>query len=318
MSMNLPSLRLRFLAALVALPLLAAAPADTPASFPTPEAAVDALVAAARTTEPGAFVKLFGRHGVSVVSSGDRAADDAARARFVAEYEAKHALEGSGDSMTLAIGADDWPFPIPLHHGAAGWYFDVAAGEDEILNRRVGANELYVQQVMLAYVDAQYEYARSGHDGSKLRAYAQKLISAPGKHDGLWWPDAEDEPPSQLGGLVAEAQAAGYHPVQGSPEPFHGYFFHILTGQGPHAPGGAYDYVQKGAMIGGFGLVAWPAKWGNSGVMTFIVNQDGEVYEKNLGPEGAAIARAMTRFDPDESWTKLGAPAPVAGLAQAP
>jgi hypothetical protein len=306
----------RIAAVLLILPLLAAAPIAAPERFPTPEAAVDALVTAVRTDDTARLKSLFTEAGLQDVSSGDPVANKAAEAKFLSSYDAKHAIDTKGDAATLSIGADDWPFPIPLARGAAGWSFDVAAGREEILDRRIGANELYVQQVILAYVDAQNEYAQGLHDGAKLHVYAQHILSAAGKHDGLYWPTADDEPPSPLGALIAEARAGGYRPGETlEPEPFHGYYFHVLKAQGPHATGGAYDYVVNGQMIGGFGLVAWPARWGNSGVMTFIVNQDGEIYAKDLGAKTPVVAKAMTRFDPDPSWQKVGAPAPIEGEA---
>ncbi len=307
-------LRFRLGVALVALPLLAAAPVATQDHFASPDAAIEALVAAVHSDDPTKLVALFGKTGMQVVSSGDPVANQTAREKFIAAYDTKHAIDVKGDEATLSIGAGDWPFPIPLKHAPQGWSFDVAAGEDEILDRRIGANELYTQQVMLAYVDAQNEYAQGLHDGHKVHVYAQRILSTPGKQDGLYWPTEEGQPQSPLGPLIAEAHTAGYHPGEtAGPAPYHGYFFHVLKAQGPHAPGGAYDYVVNGLMLGGFGLVAWPARWGNSGVMTFIINQDGEIYQKDLGPTTAGIAKAMTRFDPDNTWQKVGAPAPIAG-----
>jgi hypothetical protein len=303
--------------AVLALPLLAAAPADTQQHFATPEDAVTALVAAVHGDDPGQLTALFGPDGVAVISTGDPVENQNNRDRFVAAYDTKHSIDTSGETATLSIGTDDWPFPIPLKHTPEGWFFDVAAGEQEILDRRIGANELYAEQVVLAYVDAQNEYAQTLHDGNRLHVYAQHLLSSPGKQDGLYWPTASGETPSPLGPLIAEARASGYHPGEGAAQaPYHGYLYKILTGQGPHAPGGAYGYVVNGQMLGGFGLVAWPARWGNSGVMTFIVNQDGEIYAKDLGPGTAGIAAAMTRFDPDRSWQKVGAPAPIVGEAE--
>ena len=304
-------------AIVLALPLLAAAPqGDIPEHFASPDAATDSLVAAVRAHDVTQLRNLFGEAGLRDVSAGDPVANAAQREKFIAAYDAKHAIDAKGDTATLSIGADDWPFPIPLKHAAQGWSFDVAAGREEILDRRIGANELYTQQVMLAYVDAQNEYFESLHDGGKVHVYAQHLLSSPGKQDGLYWPTEEGQPQSPLGAFIAEARAAGYHPGENvEPQPFHGYYFHILAGQGPHASGGAYDYVANGLMLGGFGLVAWPAHWGNTGVMTFIVNQDGEIYEKDLGPTTAAIAKGITRFDPDTTWQKVGAPAPIAGEA---
>jgi hypothetical protein len=208
--------------------------------------------------------------------------------------------------LTLVIGKDDWPFPIPLKKVDDRWRFDTAAGKEEILNRRIGQNELSTIQTMLAYVDAQGDYAQLKRQQSGTAEYAQRILSSPGKKDGLYWPTAAGEPTSPFGPLVAAARTAGYRraaKAQG-PTPYHGYFFKVLTGQGPNAPGGAADYIVKGRMIGGFGLVAWPARFDDSGIMTFIVNHDGVVYQKDLGPQTAKIAPTISRFDPDQSWQK--------------
>jgi Protein of unknown function (DUF2950) len=304
-------------AVLFALPLLAAAPTgDAPEHFASPDAAIGALVTAVRAHDSAQLHALFGEAGSRIVSTGDPVANAAQRDKFLSAFDAKHAIDVKGDEARLSIGEDDWPFPIPLEHTQQGWSFDVAAGREEILDRRIGANELYTQQVMLAYADAQYEYFQTLHDGSKVHVYSQHLLSSAGKQDGLYWPTQEGQPQSPLGPLIAEARAAGYRPGENAePQPFHGYYFHILKGQGPHASGGTYDYVVNGLMLGGFGLVAWPARWGSTGVMTFVVNQDGDIYQKDLGPTSAKLAKAMTRFDPDTTWQKVGAPAPLAGEA---
>jgi hypothetical protein len=306
-----------WLSAILLLPLLAAAPAsDSPAQFASPDAATNALVAAVRANDVAQLRALFGEAGLRDVSSGDPVADAVQRQKFIAAYDTKHATDVQAGEARLSIGADDWPFPIPLKHAPRGWSFDVAAGREEILDRRIGANELFTQQVMLAYVDAQNEYVQSLHDGGKVHVYAQRLLSSPGKQDGLYWWTGAAQPQSPLGPLIAEARAGGYRPGESAePQPFHGYYFRILKGQGRHARGGAYDYVVNGLMLGGFGLVAWPAHWGSTGVMTFVVNQDGEIYQKDLGPTTAATANATTRFDPGPTWQKVGAPAPIAGEA---
>jgi hypothetical protein len=197
--------------------------------------------------------------------------------------------------------------PIPLVQDAAGWWFDASRGREEILNRRIGRNELSAVQVCLAYVDAQREYYVRDPDGDALLQYAQRFRSTPGKRDGLYWDAQPDEPPSPLGALVARAEAEGYPTKRpsGARIPYWGYYYRIVKAQGPHAPGGAYDYVVRGNMIGGFALVAYPAEYGASGVMTFIVSHDGVVYQKDLGPGTAAAARALTRFDPDPSWSRF-------------
>ena len=187
------------------------------------------------------------------------------------------------------------------------------AGEEEILDRRIGANELFTQQSLLAYADAQAEYAATYHDGHRLHVYAARFFSTPGKQDGLYWPTEEGQKPSPLGPLLADAAAAGYHPADQPTEPYHGYYYKILTAQGPNAPGGAYDYKVNGQMLGGFAAIAWPANWGHTGIMSFMIGTDGNVYQKSLGPDTAKAAKAITRFDPDSSWTKVGAPAPIPG-----
>ena len=216
-------------------------------------------------------------------------------------------LEKETDSkMTLVVGEEEWPFPIPIVKKGESWLFDTKAGKEELLNRRIGRNELNTIQTCLAYVDAQREYAMKDRDGDGLLAYAQKFWSTKGKKDGLYWEAKEGEEQSPLGLGAARAVREGYTPRKpgDKPSPFHGYFYRILKAQGKNAPGGAYDYVVKGKMIGGFALVAYPAEYGASGVMTFIVNHDGVVYEKDLGAETAKIASAMTKFDPDQTWKK--------------
>jgi hypothetical protein len=208
--------------------------------------------------------------------------------------------------MVLEVGTNGWPFPIPLVKQASGWQFDTVAGKDELLNRRIGRNELEVLRVMRAYVDAQREYATQDRDGDEVLEYAQKLSSSPGKTDGLYWPMELNGEKSPLGPLVADAQDVGYFSngisSEGGPRPFYGYLFKILTRQGKHAPGGKYDYIINGNMIGGFAMVAWPAEYGDSGVMTFIVNQQGRVYQKDLGKSTDKIAKKMRDYDPDSSW----------------
>ncbi|WP_428490733.1 DUF2950 domain-containing protein [Rhodopila sp.] len=302
--------------AVLALPLLAAAPADVAQHFASPDAATLALVAAVKSDDNARLTRIFGAAGMQIVDAGDPVANRTNREKFLAAYNAKHQLDTKNGSAELSIGNDDWRFPIPLRHDASGWSFDVAAGREEILDRRVGANELFIQQAVLAYADAQNEYVQTLHDGLKVHVYAQRLLSNPGKQDGLYWPTEPGQPQSPLGPLVADAQTSGYHPGENvEPQAFHGYFFHILRAQGPHAPGGAYDYVVNGVMLGGYALVAWPAHWGNTGVMTYIINQDGDLYQTDLGPRTAEIARAMMRFDPDQAWQKVGAPTPSAGAA---
>jgi Protein of unknown function (DUF2950) len=273
--------------------------------FTTPEDAVNALVEAAKSQDQKNLLTVLGTDGQAIVSSGDPVADDNARSSFVSAYDAKHALELEGDgSQTLIIGNDDWPFPIPLINKEGKWQFDTKAGLDEILRRRVGRNELAAIQVSLAYVQAQNEYASLDPAGLSPHVYAQRIVSSPEKKDGLYWPTAEGEPPSPFGELAAKASAEGYK-AGGAPIPYHGYYYRILTRQGANAPGGAYDYLAKGKMIGGFALVAYPAQYGNSGIMTFIVNQDGTVFQKDLGPQTNKLARKIESFDPDQTWTRV-------------
>ncbi len=272
-------------------------------TFASPEQAADRLVAASRTDKTDELAKILGPRGRKLIHSGDRVADRAGREKFISAYAEKHEIETRSESRAiLVIGADDWPFPVPLVKQGDSWRFDTAAGEEEILNRRIGRNELDAMQVCAAIVDAEHDYASRDRTGSGYLEYAQKFRSDPGKHDGLYWPaDSGEESP--IGPLVASARAEGYGPgAHGKATPYHGYFYRLLKQQGKNAPGGAYSYVVKGHMIGGFALVAFPAKYGDSGVMTFTVNQDGAIFEKNLGPDTAAIASAMTTFDPGPGW----------------
>jgi Protein of unknown function (DUF2950) len=281
------------------------APAFAQEQFSSPEAAVDALVAAARSADAKGILKVLGPEGKPIVSSGDPVADSNVRRDFVSAYDAKHAIEMEGDgTQTLFIGDDDWPFPIPLVNKAGQWQFDTAAGLDEILRRRVGRNELSAIQVCLAYVQAQNEYSSLDPADLGRGVYAQRILSRPGKKDGLYWPSAEGEEPSPLGDLAAQAAAEGYKPGS-TPIPYHGYYYRILTRQGATAPGGAYDYLVKGKMIGGFALIAHPAEYGNSGIMTFMVNQDGTVFQKDLGANTARLVGEINSFSPDGTWTKV-------------
>jgi hypothetical protein len=272
--------------------------------YTTPDAAVDALIASVKSDDEKAGLVVLGPGGGDIISSGDKVSDDAARARFVSAYDAKHEIKMEGDDKaTLIIGANDYPFPIPLGRKAGKWSFDTEAGRIEILARRIGHNELDTIQTALAYVDAQDEYASKDRTGGGVGVYAQRFISEPGKKDGLYWSTAQGEEESPLGELFAQASHEGY--VAGKHAPYHGYYYKILTKQGPHATGGAVDYIVNDKMIGGYALVAYPDEYRNSGVMTFIVNHGGEVFEKDLGPDTANIAERMASFDPDPSWKKV-------------
>ena len=276
-------------------------------NFASPDDAVQALVAAVRSGDTRRIHRVLGPNSGKLIRSGDPVADEQSRVRFVAAYEKGSKIEPDGDAKaTLFIGDKDWPFPFPLVRTAEGWRFDAKSGADEILNRRIGRNELAAVQVCLAYVDAQREYALTEGNKDGLHRYALKLVSTTGRRDGLYWRTEEGQPLSPLGPLAAKAKAEGYGKRENAAnEPYHGYFYRILTAQGSDAAGGAYSYLVDGKMIGGFALVAYPARWGASGVMTFIVNHDGIVYQKNLGKTTAALALAMTTFNPDATWLKV-------------
>jgi Protein of unknown function (DUF2950) len=272
-------------------------------SFQSPEEAAAALAAAAKSGATNDILKVLGRNAADIVESGDMVADNETRERFVAAYDAKHSISMDGDKKAiLMLGNDDFPFPIPLYRTKTGWEFDTTEGRIEILYRRIGRNELDAIQTSLAFVDAENEYADKDR-GAGPGVYAQRIVSSPGKKDGLYWPTDGDQSP--LGELAAEASAEGYKVGSGEPQPYHGYYYRILTRQGPNAPGGEMDYVVNGKMIGGFALVAYPAEYGNSGVMTFVVNHRGTVYQKDLGELTEAIAKRMKSFDPDQTWKKV-------------
>jgi hypothetical protein len=275
-------------------------------SFPTPEEGVQALIEAVQNNDITALLGILGPEAKSLADTGDPVVDRENRERFVKSYEEAHTLVQAGDTkIVLQIGKDEWPFPIPLIKDSAGWRFDTQEGKAEIRKRRIGRNELDVIQVCLAYVDAQREYYVRNPQNATLLQYASKFLSTKGKRDGLYWEAPDNEPPSPLGPLVAQARREGYKRAAGKPVPYHGYYYKMLTGQGPDAPDGAYDYVVRGKMIGGFALVAYPAQYGSSGIMTFIVNHDGVVYEKDLGPKTAATTQSMTKFNPDKTWKQL-------------
>jgi hypothetical protein len=289
----------------------AASAASAQQAFKTADEAASALVSAAKTGDRKAIVTVLGPDGNDIVSSGDKVADAATRQKFVAAYDAKHEIAMEGDNKAvIVIGQEDFPLPIPLVRKNGMWRFDTAAGREEILARRIGKNELDTIQACLAYVDAQNDYADKDRIGAGKGIYAQRIVSSPGKKDGLYWPDAEGNDPSPLGEFFAEATNQGYR-VGGGRTPFHGYYYKILTKQGAAAPDGELEYVVKGRMIGGFALVAYPAAYKNSGVMTFIVNHNGQVYQKDLGPRSAKLAERMKSFNPDKTWKKVEVPAPV-------
>jgi hypothetical protein len=287
---------------------LLCATANAQQAFKTPDEAAAALVGAAKAGDPKAIVTVLGPDGADIASSGDPVADAATREKFVAAYDAKHQITMEGDNKAIVvIGQEDFPLPIPLLRKDGAWRFDTEAGREEILFRRIGKNELDAIQSSLAYVDAQNEYADKDRTGAGKGLYAQRIISSAGKKDGLYWPDAQNNDASPLGELIAKATAQGYR-TGGGRTPYHGYYVKILKKQGAAAAGGELEYVVKDKMIGGFALVAYPAEYRNSGVMTFIVNHNGIVYEKDLGPRTADIAEKMTAYNPDSSWHKAESP----------
>ena len=280
-------------------------------SYASPEEAVKALIDALRINNKGELLAVLGPDGKDIISSGDEVADKEAREGFISDYDEKSELEKeSPDKVVLSVGQDNWPLPIPIVNKNGRWVFDTEAGKEELLNRRIGRNELNTIDVMHAYVDAQREYASKDRNGDGTTEFAQKIISTSGKEDGLYWEAKEGGEESPFGPLIAEAAKGGYNYSEkktqnAKPSPYHGYYFKILKGQGPNAPGGQYDYVVNSKMILGYGLLAYPASYGNSGVMTFIINQDDVVYQKDLGKDSAKIAEYMTKYDPDKTWTKV-------------
>ena len=280
--------------------------ATTASGFDTPEAAVTAFVAALEKNDVARLQALLGPGSEELLDSGDAVQDAAGRAEFLAAYTAKHVLTDDGaDRKVLVIGEQDWPMPIPLVKRDGKWVFDGEAGVDEMIYRRVGANELGAIAVSRGFVDAQIEYASEGRDDGPAGIYALKLVSDEGLHNGLYWPTAEGEPTSPAGPFVAAAAGEGYRRVEGQRVPYHGYYYRMLYAQGANANGGARDYFKDGLLTEGFALVAWPADYGASGVMTFIVNQDGVVFQKDLGEDTATAVDSIQAFDPDSSWTAI-------------
>jgi hypothetical protein len=298
---SLKSLHRAALLGIMALALLTSA-SRAQQSYSSPEDAAAALAAAVKSGASD-ILKVLGKAADDIVSSGDEVADADIRQRFTSMYDAKHSIKAEGNKKAmLMMGPDDFPFPIPLVNTKNGWEFNTDQGRIEVLYRRIGRNELDAIQTALAYVDAQNEYADKDR-GEGVGVYAQRMVSTPGKKDGLFWRDDSD--PSPLGALAAEASAEGYKVRGGAPTPYHGYYFRVLKGQGSNAPGGALNYVVKDKMIGGFALIAYPAEYGNSGVMTFMVNHAGTVYQKDLGPRTEFIAQRTMLFDPDQTWKKV-------------
>jgi Protein of unknown function (DUF2950) len=311
--MSLTHRRIAFTARLLLLaifiPLTACRKSDKPENpsismFASPDDAGNALLTAAKSGDQTALLTIFGPDSKEVIYSGDAVQDKKAAAAFVEGYGVMHRWRKMLDGAeVLLVGADNFPFPIPLKNNGDGkWFFDTAAGKDEVLNRRIGRNELAIIEVCGAVADAQAEYFTHPHDGEKAKHYATKFISDPGKQNGLYWKTPDGQPGSPLGPLVAFATAEGYSANPDGHMAFHGYYFRMLKGQTDKAPGGAKDYVVNGKLTGGFAFVAYPAEYGNSGVMTFMINQDGVLLQKNLGKTTTETATAMSIFDPDDSW----------------
>jgi len=275
--------------------------------YATGEEAVSAFIKALRENNKEDLLSIFGHDANDLISSGDEVADSQGREMFVKSFDEQHRLDVQGDKQILIVGKNDWPFPIPIVKKDQQWFFDTSAGMEEILNRRIGRNELNTIQVMLAIVDAEREYAMQGHDSNGLNVYAQKFKSDTNKKNGLYWETKEGEEPSPLGLFAAKGKEEGYFGEKSSegPQPYHGYFYRILTAQGADANGGAFDYIVNGKMIGGFAVIAHPADYGNSGVMTFIVNHDGVVYQKDLGEDTEKEALNIKLFDPDKTWANV-------------
>jgi hypothetical protein len=308
-----------FLAGLVVLCVLTAGPevavpADAQSAAPgqtfaSAEDAVTALVDAVRGNKPDAIAAVLGPGSEGLVNSGDKVVDATTRQNFVQAYDEQHKLvSGSADRVTLDVGKDDWPLPIPIVQADGRWHFDSVAGAQELIDRRIGRDEIAAVRTSLTYVDAQKAFFALAQKQEGTGFYAQQLVSSPGRHDGLYWEPDEGEDESPLAPLVAQAQQEGYPGARssGKPQPYFGYYFRILTAQGDDSPEGAMNYITAaGAMTKGFGLVAWPAVYGTSGIMTFIVNQDGTVFQKDLGSATATAAAAIKDFDPDISWARV-------------
>ena len=275
--------------------------------FDSPEAALEAFVAAAEADDVEALTRMLGPGGEPMIKWGDPVGEKSDRREFVEMYRAKHQLVDGDDGETIIeLGDESWPFPAPLEERGGKWYFDGEGGAEELVYRRIGQNELGAIAVAHGFVDAEYEYASKRHDGNIAGLYAPFLISDPGRQNGLYWPVEGDEPESPAGPFIAAAAGEGYRrAASGEPTPYHGYFYRMLYAQGKHAQGGAKDYFEAGRMVRGFALIAWPAEYGVSGVKTFIVNQDDVVYEKDMGDDTAALASDVRLFDPDDSWNAV-------------
>ncbi len=275
-------------------------------AFNSPKAAVTALISAVRELNVQKVLKILGPDARDIIFSGDKVQAGAGVQKFLKKYKERHKIELTSPTRAiLYLGHEEWPYPIPIVKVGNKWYFDTKAGREEIINRRIGSNELMAIKVLEAYVEAQLEYASKDRDGDGILEFAQKIKSDPGKRNGLYWPVKPGEKPSPFGPLIAKAAAEGYRKTSEKPIPYHGYYFKILTRQGKHAPGGTYDYVVHGNMVLGFGMIAYPAKYGVSGIMTFAVNQKGIIYEIDLGPKTADIVNHKAAFDPTKKWHRV-------------
>ena len=296
----------RFLRLALVIPLASCSKSEQPSLkvFATPDDAGNALMAAVKSGDQNALLAIFGPDSKAIISSADSVQDKNVANAFAERYEVMHRWRRLGDgAQILVVGADNFPFPIPLKKNQSGqWFFDTAAGKEEVLNRRIGRNELAIIEVCEAAANAQAEYFEQLHDSATTKQYATKFISDPGKQNGLYWESSEAQPRSPLGPLVAFATSEGYSAKPDAHTPFHGYYFHMLKGQSNKAQGGAKEYIVDGKMVGGFGFVAYPAEYGNSGVMTLMINQDRVLLQKDLGKNTTETATAMTEFDPDAGW----------------
>jgi len=288
---------------------------SSPKAFNTPKQAADALIHAAENYDVATLLEIFGPDGKDFISSSDPVHDKSIAAAFAAKAQQKHVVTidpRNNAKAVLSVGSDEWPFPVPIVKKGSTWYFNAKQGHDEILFRRIGSNELDAIQICRGFVEAQKQYAAEIHDNSGVNQYAQKIISAPGKHDGLYWRNTDGTAGGPISEAIARAIEEGYSP--GKTSGYHGYYFRVLKGQGPAARLGQLDYVVEGVMIGGFALVAFPAEYRVTGVKTFMVSYDGVVYEKDMGPDTVNIAQKMERYNPDKTWHRTSAEWPADAL----
>ena len=317
--LNMHRINVFVLAAAGALLLQVPGKAATPdgKGFPSADAAAQALVSAATSDDVANLMEILGPSAKSIVVTRDPVADRKVRREFAALAGQKIRLapsRGKQNAKTLLAGKNEWPFPIPIVQWNGQWYFDTTQGKQEILTRRIGRNELDAIEVCRGYVEAESDYAEQNRSGNGVPIYAQKILSSPGQRDGLYWPGSSGNNESPMGEIVARALAEGY---TNKHEPYHGYYFKVLTGQGPHATGGATSYLDNGVMTKGFALIAWPANYGSTGIMTFVVDKTGIVYQKDIGRRTAEIAAAYAAYDPDETWTPVSDPLPRVGRRSA-